>query len=85
MTIVLNERQLLLVNPLKAKGDWMTARDLALALGRDQLAPEQFIELDHLSDLGLVVKEISADKAPKGEDIRYRYSEPKVEPKKDRA
>jgi|FLYN01.1.fsa_nt_gi hypothetical protein len=85
MTIVLNERQQRLINPLKERGDWMTAHDLARALGKEALSPEEFMELDHLSDLGLCVKEVAAENAPEGEDLRYRYSEPKVEPGKEQA
>jgi hypothetical protein len=83
MTLALNEHQLALINPLKQRGDWMVADDLAQALGKDELSPEDFQVLDQLADLGLVVKEVADDTAPEGQDVRYRYSEPKVEPEKD--
>lgn len=85
MTIALNDHQLALVNPLKTHNDWMTANDLARTLGKQHLVPEDLMELDRLADLGLCVKEFVDGAADEGDDVRYRYSEPKVETKKDRA
>jgi hypothetical protein len=84
MTLVLNDHQHLLINPLKERNDWMTANDLARALNKDRLTHKDLMELDHLADMGLCVKEIVDGAVDEGDDVRYRYSEPKVEPKKDR-
>ncbi len=85
MTIALNERQTLLINILKDDGGWMTQNNIAHLLGSDILPPEDIMELDRLGDLGLLVKEIVDKAVESGEDVRYRYSQPKVERGKDRA
>ncbi len=85
MTLALNDRQRALINPLKERNDWMTANDLARALGKDRLALQDLMELDRLADLGLCVKEVVDGAVDEGDGVRYRYSEPKVEREKDQA
>lgn len=79
MTIKLNERQQLLIGKLKASGDWMRRDDLALAIGKPHLSPEDVMTLDELESSGMLVKEIVDGSAPDGEAVRYRYSVPKAD------
>lgn len=75
----LNEHQQLLIGALKTHGDWMRRDELAQAIGKDQLSPEDVMTLDELESSGMLVKEISDNLSPQGQTVRYRYAKPKVE------
>lgn len=76
--MALTDRQQKLLDLLKANGGWMRRQDLARAMGKDQLTPEDSMALDRLADHGLVIVEIADNLAPGGETVRYRFSQPKI-------
>jgi hypothetical protein len=80
MTIKLNQHQQILIDALKARGDWTSRDELAQATGKVHLTPEDVMALDQLESSGMLVKEISDNLSPDGQDVRYRYAVPKVEP-----
>lgn len=73
----LSDHQQRLLAALKAHGGWMRHPELAKALGKDILSPEDVRQLDLLGDSGMLVREYSDDKSPEGLSVRYRYAEPK--------
>jgi Fe2+ or Zn2+ uptake regulation protein len=80
MSIKLTEHQQQLISALKSQGDWMRLDDLARAIGKAHLSPEDVMTLDELESSGMLVKEISDNLSPEGQTVRYRYSIPKTAP-----
>ena len=76
--MALTDRQQMLLDLLKSNGGWMRRQDIAHELGKDRLSPEDSMALDRLAYDGLVILEISDNKAPGGETVRYRFCQPKV-------
>jgi len=79
MTMKLSPQQQTIIDVLGVNGGWMRRQEIAHQLGKKLLSPDDVSQLDLLEDAGLVVKEISDDKAPQGETVRYRIAAPKVE------
>lgn len=80
MTIRLTVHQQILIDTLKANGNWMQRDELAQAIGKMHLSPEDVMALDELESSGMLVKEISDNLSPEGETVRYRYAVPKTAP-----
>jgi hypothetical protein len=81
MTIKLNAEQQTLIDVLKRNGGWLAQDDIAHDLGKTKLTPDELMQLDLLGDVGLLVKETSDNLSPAGEGVRYRFAEPKAEPR----
>ncbi len=79
ITMKLSSHQQAIIDVLGVNGGWMDQQEIAHQLGKDILSPQDSQQLDLLEDAGFVVKEISDDKAPQGQTVRYRFSEPKAE------
>lgn len=79
MTMKLSSHQQAIIDVLGSSDGWMDQHEIAHQLGKDMLAPDDAHQLDLLEDAGFVVKEISDDKSPQGQTVRYRFSEPKAE------
>lgn len=75
----LSPHQQAILDILEVNGGWMRRREIAHQLAKETLSLEDVTHLDLLEGAGLVIKEISDDKSPQGEVVRYRVAEPKAD------